>query len=116
MPKALTVAGVGDIADVSSNRFNTPYSIALDVSNTMYVADFLNNRVQKWATNDIQGTTVAGLANGTSGSTPNTLIRPTSVIIDEDSNVYVSDSGNHRIQLFLANQMSGRTIAGVSTT
>ena len=36
------------------------------------------------------------------------------VTLDSAGNVYVADTDNHRIQLFLAGQSNGTTIAGVT--
>lgn len=112
MSRGVTVAGIGDATSVTSDRLNTPYSLALDTANTIYIADFSNNRVQKWTTDDIQGTTVAGQASGVSGVGLNSLTRPTGVIIDENSNIYVSDSGNNRVQFWANGASTGTTIAG----
>ena len=42
------------------------------------------------------------------------LSNPLSVALDYMGNVYIADTANHRIQLFLAGQSNGTTIAGVT--
>jgi hypothetical protein len=111
MSKGIAVAGVG-VGGVLSNQLNTPYSLALDFANTMYIADFINNRVQQWTVDDIQGTTVAGQANGTSGAGSNALFRPIGVIIDENDNIYAADAVNNRVQFWANEASTGTTIAG----
>jgi len=50
------------------------------------------------------------------GSTPTLLSSPIGITLDPMGNLYVANSGNHRIQLFMAGQSTGKTIAGVSST
>ncbi|CAF4803733.1 unnamed protein product, partial [Rotaria magnacalcarata] len=64
---AITIAGVGTVG-VSANQFNYPFGMVLDSSNALYISDLNNSRVQLWASNAWTGTTVAGQANGTSGT------------------------------------------------
>ena len=61
------------------------------------------------------GSTVAGLSVGTEGSDAESLARPTSVWVDDETRVvYVADSSNARIQRWLHNASMGETIAGGS--
>ncbi|CAF1465158.1 unnamed protein product, partial [Adineta ricciae] len=59
-------------------------------------------------------TTVAGDGAGTSGSNASTLIRPYAVRVDKNSNIYVLDSGNYRVQRFSPNSTIGTTIVNGS--
>jgi sugar lactone lactonase YvrE len=106
------VAGIVGSGSAAANRLNVPYGIAFDSSDTLYIADQSNNRIQKWPPGASNGTTVAGQANGAWGATASTLQSPTSVLVDSSNNIYVVDSSNHRIQLWLNGSSSGTTIAG----
>ena len=44
------------------------------------------------------------------------LWSPTGLTMDPMGNVYVADTANHRIQLFLVGQTEGMTIAGITAT
>jgi sugar lactone lactonase YvrE len=88
--------------------------IVLDLSNTLYVADANNNRIQKLLFGNINATTVAGSSSGASGLTNNLLAYPNDVGVDSNGNVYVVDTNNNRIQLWYVNATSGITIAGNS--
>jgi DNA-binding beta-propeller fold protein YncE len=55
-------------------------------------------------------TTVAG--NGSEGSAPNELDHPRGIFVDANSNLYVADALNNRIQLFPRGQSNGITVAG----
>ncbi|MDR3678342.1 MAG: gliding motility-associated C-terminal domain-containing protein [Flavipsychrobacter sp.] len=94
-----TVAG-GNGAGTATNQLNYPSSVAVDGLGNIYVADANNNRVQKWPSAAVAGTTVAGSAAGTSGSTAALLNFPTGVVIDGNGNLFVSDFNNNRIQQF----------------
>ena len=80
----------------------------------LYVADNSNNRVQKRYPNG-EVRTAAGQANGTGGTTPDTLWIPADVFADENENVFVADWSNHRIQFWEKNAKSGKTVAGNGT-
>ena len=105
------MAGVG-IVGATPDRFSTPYSIATDSSSGLYVADYYNNRVQMFLPGSLIGITVAGQTSATPGSTAFDLRNPTSVLVDSNGNLYVSDSGNHRVQFFSNGSLSGVTVAG----
>ncbi|CAF3651379.1 unnamed protein product [Rotaria socialis] len=109
-----TVAGREYYAGSTSDNLNSPEGIYFDeTSGTVYVADYANNRIQKWLKNAPNGTTVAGLSTSAAGSDAESLSRPTAVWVDDDTHVvYVADSSNERIQRWLYNAPMGDTIAG----
>ncbi|CAF1353695.1 unnamed protein product, partial [Rotaria sordida] len=80
----------------------------------LYVSDNTNNRIQKLYPNG-EVTTAAGQANGTGGSTSDTLWNPVDAFADENENVFVADWNNQRIQLWKKNAKSGKTVAGNGT-
>jgi hypothetical protein len=51
---------------------------------------------------------------GISGSSSKMLNGAAGVIFDSIGSIYVADSNNHRIKLFLVGQSNGITIAGVT--
>jgi DNA-binding beta-propeller fold protein YncE len=61
----------------------------------VYVADWRNDRVQKFGPD---GTYLASF--GSSGSETGQLVRPADVAVDSDGNVYVADWGNERVSVF----------------
>ena len=117
-PGAVTgvlVAGNGS-AGFGSGQLGYPIGIAADSqSNTFYIVDHNLHTVVAWPSGMTTGTIVAGL-NSTAGNIPGLLQSPWSIIRDTYGNLYVADSGNHRIQMFCAVGSSfstGTTIAGV---
>jgi DNA-binding beta-propeller fold protein YncE len=81
-------------------QFNHPYGVAIDTSNNVYVADTDNHRIQKFTSDGTfltewgsDGALYGGLGEGL-------FWGPSGVAVDSFGNVYVADTGNHRIQKF----------------
>ncbi|MFY7964109.1 MAG: NHL repeat-containing protein, partial [Chitinophagaceae bacterium] len=104
-----TVAGTTGIEGSADNRLWNPSGVAIDSSGNIYVADYVNHRIQKWAVGATTGTTVAG--NGISGNAANQLNLPAGVFVDAVGNIYVADKGNHRIQKWAVGATTGTTVA-----
>ena len=80
-------------------QFQTPEGVATNAGGDVYVADSLNDRIQKF---DANGAFLT--AWGTYGTAGNgKFARPTGVATDFAGNVYVADSGNNRVQKFDSN-------------
>jgi DNA-binding beta-propeller fold protein YncE len=96
----VTVAGGTN--GIAANQLSYPTDVHISkIDGSLYIVDSFNNRIQKWEQNATSGITVAGSPNGTSGNTPYLLKQPYSLTIDYEGNyLYVSDSGNNRIQRF----------------
>jgi len=77
-----------------------PFGLTLDPLGNLYVADTNNHRIQFFPREQIRGRTIAGVA-GVPSSNPNYLRGPYSIILDNQLNLYVADTGNHRVQKFL---------------
>lgn len=109
-----TFAGTPDVpgstngAD-SSASFYKPFSVAVDGSNNVYVADAGNNVIRKitpgGTVSTFAGTGVAGSTDGTDTATFNS---PLGVAVDQSGNIYVADYGNDIIRKI--------TTAGVVST
>ncbi|CAF2205908.1 unnamed protein product, partial [Rotaria magnacalcarata] len=98
----LTVADVGGSSGSTSDKLNTPIDLAMDFSNTLYIADFNNNRIQQWLTGALNGAAY--------------LNAPAGVFIDSNNNIYISDSTNARIQEWTSGATSGTRIAGTGSS
>ena len=75
-----------------------PGFVALDGSNNVYVADYYNNRVVKFAAN---GTYLTQW--GSSGSGNGQFSFPSGIAVDSSNNVYVADYSNNRVEKFDSN-------------
>lgn len=82
-------------AGSGNGEFSAPSDVAVDQAGNVYVADFANNRIQKFGPD---GNFLLGW--GTAGTADGEFQRPYSVAVDEANNVYVADSDNNRIQKF----------------
>ena len=114
----LTIAGSPGAAGATDGpsaaaRFNTPWGLAADRDNTIYVADAGNHVIRRLAASAV--TTVAGLAGlaGANDGTPGRLNAPRGVALDAAGNLFIADTGNHTIRkLTPAGVLS--TVAGLA--
>jgi DNA-binding beta-propeller fold protein YncE len=95
------VAG-NSVAGTGLNQLNSPGGIWVTADGqTLYVADYNNNRVMKWTIGATQGSVVAGSASGVAGNTNQLLDGPGDAALDPtETYLYVSDYYNHRVQRF----------------
>ena len=108
----ITIAGVSNVPGTDNMHLNTPRDFTLDYQGTMFIAELNNHRIQKYVRGSMNGTTVAGFGNGTSGGLPYGLSSPTHVIVDDEENLYISNLGNNRILYWARNALSGVVVAG----
>ena len=95
------IAGTGTAGD-GLDELDTPMGIAMDWTGALYIADANNNRVMRWTDGGTTGTQVAGSPQGDPGNGLNSLTAPTDVNLDYAGNLYISDTGNHRIVMWCA--------------
>jgi uncharacterized protein (TIGR03663 family) len=83
--------------------FYDPWGLAVDADGYVYVADTWNHRVQKFTADGAFVTTwgAYGMTEGAAGS-PGVFWGPRDVAVGPEGLVYVSDTGNKRIQVFTA--------------
>ncbi len=99
----------------SSSKLNRPFGLYLDETNSyLYIADFNNHRIQRYALNvTATATTVAG-GNG-AGLGSDQLDQPAGVYVSKKTgDIYIADQNNHRIQRWSPGATSGVTIVGIS--
>ena len=108
----ITIAGVTTVSGTDNMHLNSPSDLALDYKGTMFIADRYNHRIQKYVRGSMNGTTVAGFGNGTSGGLLDGLIQPIHVIVDDEENLHITNYGNYRILYWSRNALSGVVVAG----
>lgn len=116
-----TLAGSGALGYLdgtgTSAKFNHPDGVAVDAAGNVYVADEVCNAVRKISPSGVVST-LAG--NGTAGDVDGTgldarLRSLRGVAVDNAGNVYITDSGNHKIKK-ITSQGVVTTLAGSGST
>jgi sugar lactone lactonase YvrE len=83
------------VAGALNGQFNDPRDVATDAAGDVYVADGLNNRVEKF---DSSGNLLSVIGSG--GGHGGELDLPTGVSTDAQGDVYVAEEGSNRISKF----------------
>lgn len=114
------ISGDGGLA--TQAFLDQPYGVALDRSGNLYIADSLNNRIQKVsaATGDIS--TIAGNANGKAGNSGNgglatkaLLDNPLSVTVDAGGDLFIGGYGTNQVYEVPASSGNGMTAGNIYT-
>jgi len=116
-----TVAGVTSVSGADNTHLTKPTGIFVSPNTGhLYIADFLNDRIQRFpagSTSGAAGETVAG-GHG-EGQAANQFRHPEGVVVDDavpgTIYVYVADTQNNRIQKWLKGDTQGVTVAGSTT-
>jgi uncharacterized protein (TIGR03437 family) len=120
---AQTVAGNGSPGDGGDGgqsnmaQLNQPAACHVDSYGSLYIADTLNHRIRKVSASGIIST-VAGTAAGFSGDEAAAIFAqlsaPLGIAADDAGNLYVADTGNHRIRMVTTDGVI-HSIAGIGT-
>lgn len=87
-------------------------SLFIDINDSIYCSIDQEHKVIKISFNDTSGEEVLIFGNGTNGSTPDLLHSPSGIFVYSELNLYVADTGNHRVQRFEHGSNNGTTVAG----
>jgi len=98
----------------SAAQFQEPSGIARDSNGNFYVADQFNHRIRMitpaGVVTTFAGTGEADFLDGAKSAAK--FLYPMGVAVDADDNVYVADTGNHRIRMISAATGQVTTIGG----
>ena len=99
----ITVAG-GNGEGTDNNQLNTPSGVYVSkATGDIYIADYNNQRIQLWRSVSTSGQTIAGIT-GTTGTSSMLFNGPWDLILNNNETyLYVSDTGNNRVQSFKLN-------------
>ena len=87
------------VAGNDSTSLNYPFGVSVDPMGNIYVADMGTHRIQFFRSGQFVGRTIAGIT-GVNGTNATVLNQPRWVTLDKQLNLYVSDTDNHRVQMF----------------
>lgn len=103
-----TVAGTGEqgfVADgvpATAAPLNNPQAIAVSPAGELFIADTGNQRVRKVGSdgiiNTVAGSGTAGFSGDDGPAVSAQLSSPSGVAVDAAGNLYISDTGNHRVR------------------
>lgn len=85
----------GNVSGTGSGQTQYPNGVAVDSAGYIYVADTLNNRIQKFNSAGAYVTQWGSL-----GSADGLFSNPTKLAFDSSDNLFVLDNGNFRVQKF----------------
>jgi len=105
----------GDAGLATSAAMSAPYSVAVDASGNLVIADYGNNRIRRVDSKSGNISTIAGIGNigfaGDGGAATSAILHlPTGVAFDSSGNVYLADSLNNRIRKIAGTNIT--TVAG----
>ncbi len=109
----------GDGGPATSAQLNYPQGMAVDSAGNLYIADAGNHRIRKVDIGSGTISTVAGTGTpgpaGDGGPAAAAQLRdPSGVFVDGAGNLYIADSGNHRVRKVDAGGAIS-TVAGTGT-
>jgi len=120
-----TVAGTGtqagytgDGGAATSAKLNAPQGV-FEISGEFFVADTLNHCIRKVSTSGtittVAGTGTAGFSGDGGAAAAARLSSPGGVFVDGAGNLFIADSGNHRVRVVSALDDIIRTLAGTGS-
>jgi uncharacterized protein (TIGR03437 family) len=129
-PQALvvTAAGNGTAGDAGDGgparlaELNKPSACARDSAGNLFIADTSNHRIRKvvpsGTISSVAGTGTAGFSGDEGPATAASINSPRGVVVDDNGNIFIADSGNQRIRQVtpdgVIHTIAGQAAAGFS--
>lgn len=111
----------GDGGQATAANLDTPQGLAVDGLGNVYVADTINQRVRRidgvtGVISTVIGTGTAQFAGDGGPAQAASLHTPSDVAVDGLGNLYIADTGNHRVRRVDASTGIVSTVVGSSST
>ena len=115
-----TAGSTGDGGLATAAQLNLSSIVEVDSSGNVYIADTSNHKIRKISASTgfistIAGTGTAGITGDGGLATSAALNSPRGLTFDSLGNVYIADTGNHKIRKISASTGFISTIAGTGT-
>jgi sugar lactone lactonase YvrE len=121
-----TIAGTGtqgfsgDSGPAAAAALDSPQGLTLDFVGNLYVADTHNHRIRRidattGIITTIAGTGTPGFSGDNAAAIAAQINLPTALAFDSNNNLYLADTGNHRIRKISISTNVITTIAGAGT-
>ena len=125
--KITTVAGggstLGDGAAATLAQLRTPYGLAVDSDDNLYIADGGNHRIRKvdtsgttWTITTVAGTGTKGYSGDDGAATAANLNLPYDVAVDSSGNLYIAGIDSHRVRKVTATGVNAGKSSRVAGT
>lgn len=88
------------------------YGLFVDLNNTIYFSIRNEHKVMSRPLTTLSNALTIVAGTGCIGNTLTTLNRPHGIFVDDNFDLYVTDTSNNRIQLFRSGSRNGTTVAG----
>src|SRR5262249_4252058 len=92
----------GDGGPATSAQLNYPAGVAVDSFGDLFIADTRNQRIRKVTNTGIIITVAGNGSSGFNGDGGSALLAelndPRGVAVDREGNLFIADSGNHRVR------------------
>lgn len=112
-----TVVAGGNGIGTGNTQTHLPVGVIFEsATNSLAIINTGTHNIVRWILGATNWTLLAGSPAGVGalGSNSTTLNTPEGIAFDPTGNLYVADRLNHRVQFFLAGQLTGRTVAGTT--
>ena len=95
--------GAGDEGAARFAQLNTPSACSTDSAGNLFIADTANHAIRKvslsGAISTVAGSGAAGASGDEAAATAARLDSPRGVVVDDAGDIFIGDTGNHRIRL-----------------
>ena len=102
-------------SDVVAYTNAQSYGIFVDINNTLYFSQRDQHRVMTRSLISTSNTLTIIAGTGCSGNAMDMLDRPHGMFVDDNFDLYVTDSGNNRIQLYRSGSRNIKSVAGTGS-